>query len=148
MAERRAPPMPRRHYGAWRRVALRWADNDIYGHVNNAAYFQWFDTAVNDWLIENGLLDIVRGEVVGFVVEINCRYIRPFSYPGTVEIGIAVARLGGSSVSYRLGAFAEGAEEAGAEALWTQVCVAREGGRPVPLPDAWRERLAILDESR
>ena len=148
MTRERAPLMPRRHYGAWRRVALRWADNDVYGHVNNAVYLQWYDTAVNDWLIESGLLDIALGEVVGFVVETHCRYNRPFSYPGTVEIGIAVARLGRSSVSYRLGAFAEGAEEAGAEALWTQVCVERQGGRPVPLPDSWRERLSVLDETR
>ena len=148
MTRERAPLMPRRHYGVWRRVALRWADNDVYGHVNNAVYLQWFDTAVNDWLIACGMLDIARGEVVGFVVETHCRYIRPFSYPGTVEIGIAGARLGRSSVSYRLGAFAGGAEEAGAEALWTQVCVARQGGRPVPLPDSWRERLSVLGETR
>jgi acyl-CoA thioester hydrolase len=148
MAEGRAPLKPRGHYGAWRRVALRWADNDVYGHVNNAAYLQWYDTAVNDWLIDAGLLDIAGGEVVGFVVETQCRYVRPFSYPGTVEIGISVERLGRSSVTYRLGAFAEGYGEAGAEALWTQVCVGRAGGKPVPIPDFWRERLSALDEMR
>lgn len=147
MADGRDPLKPRRHYRAWRRVAMRWADNDVYGHVNNAVYWQWFDTAVNDWLIESGMLDIARGEIVGFVAETRCRYLRPFAYPGTVEIGIAVARLGRSSVGYRLGAFAEGEAQAGAEALWTQVCVEREGGRPVPVPPAWREKLSSIQET-
>lgn len=148
MPDGRDPLKPRRHYRAWRRVTLRWADNDVYGHVNNAVYWQWFDTAVNEWLIAHGLLDVARGGVVGFVVETGCRYVRPLSYPGAVEIGIAVVRLGRSSVTYRLGVFAEGAEEASAEALWTQVCVERETGRPVPVPDAWRERLSAVDEMR
>ena len=146
MGDERPPPKPREHYGAWRQVPLRWSDNDIYGHANNAAYFQWFDTAVNDWLIAGGSLDPARSEVVGFVVETQCRYLSPFSYPGTVEIGLAVARLGRSSVRYRLGAFAAGAEHAGAEALWTHVCVDRGSGRAVPLPDGWRERLSALEE--
>ena len=146
MAEGRAPLKPRLHYRARRRVGLRWGDNDVYGHVNNAVYFQWFDMAVNDWLIEAGLIDVARGEVVAFVVETRCRYARPFSYPGAVEIGIAVTALGRSSVSYRLGAFAEGSDEAGAEARWTQVCVARETRLPVPVPDSWRDRLAAIDE--
>jgi acyl-CoA thioester hydrolase len=138
---------PRRHYRAWRRVALRWSDNDVYGHVNNAVYWQWFDTAVNDWLIEQHMLDLARGDPVAFVVETRCRYVRPFSYPGAVEIGIALASLGRSSASYRLGAFAPGQDDAGAEARWTQVCVARGDGRPVPVPDHWRDKLRAIDES-
>jgi acyl-CoA thioester hydrolase len=134
----------RNAYGAWRDVATRWADNDAYGHVNNTVYYTWFDTAVNAWLIEAGLLDVAAGDPIGLVVETGCRYARPLAFPETVEVGLAVERLGTSSVRYRLGVFAKGADEAAAEGFFVHVYVDRATRRPVPLPEAWRERLAAL----
>lgn len=131
-------------YCAWREIGTRWADNDAYGHVNNIIYYGWFDTAVNGWLIEAGLLDIAAGDPIGVVAETGCRYARPLSYPQAVEVGLAVERLGTSSVRYRLGVFAKGAEEPAAEGFFVHVCVDRATRRPVPLPEAWRERLAAL----
>ena len=131
-------------YRAWREITTRWADNDAYGHVNNTVYYSWFDTAVNAWLIEAGLLDIAAGDPIGLVVETGCRYARPLSYPEPVEIGLAVEKLGRSSVRYRLGVFASGAEEAAAEGHFVHVYVGRESRRPVELPEAWRRRLEGL----
>jgi acyl-CoA thioester hydrolase len=122
-------------------MGTRWADNDTYGHVNNTVYYQWFDTAVNNWLIEAGLLDLVAGDPIGLVVETGCRYARPLAYPEPVEVGLAVERLGRSSVRYRLGVFAKGGVEAAAEGFFVHVYVGREGRRPVELPEAWREKL-------
>ena len=137
----REPLRGRDAYRAWREITTRWADNDAYGHVNNTVYYAWFDTAVNAWLIEAGLLDVAGGDPIGLVVETGCRYARPLSYPQPVAIGLAVDRLGSSSVSYRLGVFAKGSEEAAAEGRFTHVYVDRETRRPVPLPASWRERL-------
>ncbi|HMC92029.1 MAG TPA: thioesterase family protein [Allosphingosinicella sp.] len=131
-------------YHAWREVPTRWADNDAYGHVNNTLYYAWFDTAVNAWLIEAGLLDVAAGDPIGLVVETGCRYARPLSFPETVEVGLAVERLGTSSVRYRLGVFAKGADEAAAEGFFVHVYVGRETRRPVPLSKDWRERLSRL----
>lgn len=131
-------------YRTWRDVPTRWADNDAYGHVNNTVYYTWFDTAVNAWLIEAGLLDVAAGDPIGLVVETGCRYARPLAFPETVEVGLAVERLGTSSVRYRLGVFAKGAEQAAAEGFFVHVYVDRETRRPVPLPEVWRERLAAL----
>jgi acyl-CoA thioester hydrolase len=137
----RAALQGREAYRVWRRIGTRWADNDAYGHVNNTVYYQWFDTAVNAWLIEAGLLDVAGGDPIGLVVETGCRYARPLSYPEDVEVGLAVERLGSSSVRYRLGVFALGSDEAAAEGFFVHVYVGREGRRPVPLPEEWRERL-------
>jgi acyl-CoA thioester hydrolase len=131
-------------YPVWREAPTRWADNDAYGHVNNTVHYAWFDTAVNAWLIEAGLLDIETGDPIGLVVETGCRYAAPLTYPEPVEIGLGVERLGNSSVTYRIGVFAKGADEAAAEGHFTHVYVGRESRRPAPLPDAWRTKLETI----
>ena len=137
----RAPFAGREAYRVWREIGTRWADNDLYGHVNNTVYYAWFDTAVNAWLIGAGLLDVAAGDPIGLVAETGCRYARPLSYPEPVEIGLAVDHLGRSSVRYRLGVFAKGAADAAAEGHFTHVYVDRETRRPVPLPEEWRQAL-------
>lgn len=137
-------PRGRDAYRHFVTITTRWADNDAYGHVNNTIYYAWFDTAVNQWLGGEGLLDIDQGDPIGLVVETGCRYFAPLSYPGDVEVGLAVDRLGTSSVTYRLGVFAKGSEEPAAEGHFTHVYVGRDTRRPQPLPEAWREKLERL----
>jgi acyl-CoA thioester hydrolase len=140
----REPLKGRDAYRAWREVPTRWSDNDLYGHVNNTVYYSWFDTAVNAWLIEAGLLDLEVGDPIGLVVETGCRYARPLAYPEVVEVGLAVERLGTSSVLYRLGVFAKGEEQAAAEGFFVHVYVGRKSRRPVELPELWRDALSAL----
>ena len=125
-------------------IATRWADNDAYGHVNNTVYYQWFDTAVNAWLVEAGLLDIEKGDPIGLVVETGCAYFAPLSFPGDVEVGIAVERLGNSSVTYRIGVFGSGQAGPAAQGHFTHVYVGRDSRRPVSLPETWRAKLEQL----
>ena len=140
----RGPLRGREAYRAWRIIDTRWSDNDAYGHVNNVVYYAWFDTAVNAWLIDQGLLDVATGDPIGLVVETGCRYAAPLTYPEPVEIGLAVERLGTSSVTYRLGVFAKDAAHAAAEGHFTHVYVARDSRRPVALPQSWREKFAAI----
>ena len=142
----REPLKTRNSYKVWREIGTRWLDNDAYGHVNNTIYYGWFDTAVNGWLIEQGLLDLASGDPIGLVAETGCRYARPLAYPQTVEIGVAVETLGRSSVRYRLGVFAKGAEDAAAEGFFVHVYVGRESRRAVELPAAWREALGMIQD--
>ena len=88
-------------FKAWRRLATRWADNDVYGHVNNTVIYQWFDTAVNAWLIEQEILDIQRGDPIGLVVSTRCSYFAPLAFPIDIDVGLKVSRLGRSSIHYR-----------------------------------------------
>jgi acyl-CoA thioester hydrolase len=128
----------------WQRFTLRWADNDAYGHVNNTVYYQWFDSAVNTMLVGEGLLDITGGDPIALVVGTSCDYFAPLSFPGEVDVGLAVADLGRSSVRYRLGVFAPGQEQAAAAGGFVHVAVSRDERRPVPWPEAWRNALEKL----
>lgn len=140
----REPPRPCSDYRAWHTLPTRWADNDIYGHVNNVVYYAWFDTAVNGELVARGLLDVAGGALIGLVVETRCRYFAPLAFPQMVEAGIRVAKLGTSSVCYEVGIFAQGTTEPAAEGHFIHVYVDRATRRPVTLPDAWRRVLSDL----
>ena len=129
-------------------VATRWADNDHYGHVNNVVYYSYLDTAVNGWLIRATGTDIRDEPAIGIVAETSCRYLAPLSFPAALEVGIAVERIGRSSVVYRLAVFRDGREEPCALARFVHVYVDRNARTPVPVPDAVRTALAELGDSR
>ena len=134
----RRGPQPRDAYAAFRPITTRWADNDVYGHVNNVVYYSFFDTAVNGLLIDAGVLDIHAGAVIGLVVETQCNYFAPIAFPQAVDAGVRVAQLGRSSVRYEIGLFARDAPECAAAGHFVHVYVDRETRRPVPLPEPLR----------
>ena len=138
MPSTRPSPPARSAYRAFVPITTRWNDNDVYGHVNNVVYYSFFDTAVNRWLIDAGLLDVETAETIGLVVRTECDYFAPVAFPQSVEAGVAVEHLGSSSVRYRVGIFAEGAATACAAGRFTHVYVGRESRRPQPLPARWR----------
>ena len=126
------------------RLATRWADNDVYGHINNAAYYGLIDTAVNRYMIASAGLDIHAGPVIALVVETGCRYHAPLSFPQELEVGLKVARIGTSSVTWMAALFvapADAADTAAADAHFTHVLVDRDSRRPTPWPDAMRDAL-------
>ena len=140
----RQPFRPRDYYRIWCPITTRWADNDAYGHVNNVVYYSWFDTAVNNWLIAQGMLDVSAGEPIGLVAETGCRYAKPLTFPEPVELGMAVERIGKTSVRYALGVFSQYSSEAAAEGFFVHVYVGRESRRPLELPFEWRQKLATI----
>lgn len=121
-------------YKVFRSISTRWMDNDAYGHVNNVIYYSWFDTAVNAYLIEQGVLDVAQGPTIGLVIETQCNYFSPLSFPQTIEAGIRVARLGQSSVRYEVGLFALGEPLTAAKGHFVHVYVERGSRRPTLLP--------------
>ena len=137
----RKPPASRAEFKTWRPMTTRWADNDAYGHVNNTVYYEWFDSAVNAWMVEQGLLDITQGDPIALVVETRCTYAAPLEFPQPVEVGLAVAELGRSSIRYCIGIFAEGSDSAAAEGEFVHVVVDRKSRRPADIPTAWRQKL-------
>jgi acyl-CoA thioester hydrolase len=137
----------RSSYRVFLPITTRWSDNDVYGHVNNVIYYSWFDTAVNAHLIEQGVLDFQGGDTIGLVVETQCNYFASLAYPQKVEAGIRVARLGGSSVRYEVGIFAEGSDSTAAAGHFVHVYVDAATRRPKPLPPALRAVLEALTVS-
>jgi acyl-CoA thioester hydrolase len=125
---------PRSAYKVFRTIGTRWMDNDAYGHVNNVVYYSWFDTVVNAHLIEQGALDIHRGDTIGLVVETHCNYFAGIEFPQAVEAGLRVAHMGQSSVRYEIGLFAQGEALTAARGHFVHVYVDRETRRPTALP--------------
>jgi len=140
----RRSPEPRSAYAAFRAITTRWMDNDVYGHVNNVVYYSFFDTAVNQLLIEDGLLDIHAGAVIGLVIETQCTFYAPLAFPQRVDAGIRVARIGRSSVRYEVGLYAGDAPLAAAAGHFVHVYVDRVTRRPVALPAPLAARLQSL----
>ena len=131
-------------FARFRPIATRWMDNDVYGHLNNVVYYSFFDTAVNATLIEEGLLDPIKGAQIFLVVETGCRYFQPLGFPEQIDAGIRVERLGNSSVRYGVGLFRMGSDLAAAQGHFIHVCVDRETRRPTPFSDDLRAFLSSL----
>lgn len=138
------PPGTRADYRHFLAIPTRWMDNDLYGHVNNVVYYSYFDTVINKFLIERGMLDIHAGAVVGVAAESGCRFFASIAYPETVDAGLRVGHLGRSSVRYEIGLFREGHGTAAAEGHFVHVFVDRPTRRPVDIPPAIRAALDAI----
>lgn len=142
------PEQPRRmrraDFAVLRELPTRWSDDDTYGHVNNVVHYLMFDTAVNGWLIEASAVDIRQLPAIGLVVETSCRYFAELRFPEVVTAGLALERLGSSSVVYRLALFGQHAAEPAALGRFVHVYVDRTQRRPTPVPAEIRRALSRL----
>jgi acyl-CoA thioester hydrolase len=136
--------MSRDAYSHVQQIPTRWADNDVYGHVNNVDYYAFFDTVINTYLIREGGLDIARGPVIGVCAESHCTYHAAFTFPETVHAALRVGELRSRAVRYEIGLFATGAEKPAAEGWFVHVFVDRETRRPVEIPPGIRAALERL----
>ena len=134
----------RTNYSYFIDITTRWMDNDIYGHVNNVVYYSYFDSVANQYLIEEGGLDIQTAGIVGFVVASNCQYKSPIGHPALIEAGLRVNSLGNSSVEYGIGIFKKGALNASAMGTFTHVFVDRSTDKSVPIPSQIRSALQAI----
>jgi acyl-CoA thioester hydrolase len=137
-------PTNRGDFRVLRAITTRWHDNDHYGHVNNVVYYAYFDTAVNGFLIEASGTDIRDLPAIGIVAETSCRFLRELSFPDTVHAGLALEKLGNSSVVYRIGLFRNDDVEPAALGRFVHVYVDAATRRPVPVPSPIRAALTAL----
>ena len=134
----RTPPGRRADYRWYHAITTRWMDNDVFQHVNNVNYFSYFDTAVNGFLIEASDIDIRELPAIGIVAESSCRFFSAASFPDTIHAGLAVERLGRSSVVYEIALFRNDDETPCALGRFVHVYVDRLTRRPVGIPEAIR----------
>ncbi len=140
----RPVPARRADFPHFLAITTRWADNDAYGHINNAVYYFYFDTVVNRFLIEQGGLDIVKSPVIGLVVETQCNFFKSAAYPDTIHAGLRVEHMGRSSVRYGVGLFRNDDGDATAQGHFVHVYVDRASNRPVALPDQLRKAVESI----
>jgi acyl-CoA thioester hydrolase len=137
-------PPTRAAFRHFLRIPTRWMDNDSYAHVNNVVYYAYFDTVVNEHLIREGGLDIERAPAIGLVVETHCRFLAPLAFPDVIDAGMAVTRLGRTSVTYAIALFREGDDRPAAAGRFVHVWVDRATRRPIDVPARVRAALAPL----
>lgn len=141
----RPTPPQRDKFLYFETLPTRWNDNDAYGHINNAVYYFFFDTLVNNYLIKNGLLEIGQSSPIGLVVETSCQYFAPLKYPAAIEAGLAVREIGRSSVTYDIGLFAPGQDIAAAAGHFIHVYVDANSRKPQPLSAAFKAPLKAIE---
>lgn len=134
----------RADYVIWQQATTRWSDDDVYGHMNNARYFELIDTAVNVHLAQGVGRDIRALPAIGVVAEVSCRYFREIGYPLPVDMGLVAEKVGTSSVIYRIGLFQGEGEEAAAEGRFVHVYIDSETRAVVPIPEEIRAVLMPL----
>ncbi len=130
----REPAETREAFGHFQEITTRWADNDVFAHVNNVIYYSYFDTAVTEFLIRNGVLDIEKSDVVGLVVNTQCNYFSSIAFPDRVHVGLRIANQGTSSVRYDIAIFRNDEQTASAQGHFVHVYDDRATNRPVPVP--------------
>ena len=146
MMEQNTRPRPKgreayRHFTAF---ATRWRDNDQYGHMNNAVYYELFDSAVNKFLIDSGILALAGDKTQFLVASSGCDYFTDVAYPSDVDVGLAVRRIGKSSVTYDVGLFLADADITAATGIFVHVNVATDDQRPLAIDAATRAKCAAL----
>lgn len=139
-----SPTITRDDFRHFLAIPTRWMDNDVYGHLNNALYYAFFDTVINEYLITAGGLDIHTGAVIGLAIETQCRFYQPIAFPEVIDAGLRVAHLGNSSVRYEVGLFKSDQADPAAFGYFVHVFVNRETRRPTPIPDGLRAALEKL----
>ena len=132
-SEAKPTAKPRTAFRHFASFDTRWRDNDRYGHLNNAIYYELFDSAINQLLIDQRILDFELGDHVFLVASSGCHYFSELAYPDELEVGLAITRLGNSSVNYDLGLFKKGADHTAATGFLVHVHVTRDGHRPAPI---------------
>ena len=140
----RQVPETRNRYAAFVPITTRWMDNDVYNHVNNVVYYSWFDTAVNGYMLREGVLELRSSTVVCLVVDTGCQYFSPISFPDDVHCGLRVAHLGKSSVRFEIGVFRNDEQAAAAQGHFVHVACDPTTHRPVPMPANMRAALEKL----
>jgi acyl-CoA thioester hydrolase len=131
----------RSDYSYFHPITTRWADNDIYGHINNVVYYSYFDTIANQYLIEFANFNPINDSIIGFVVHSNCTYIKAIAYPNKIEAGLIVKKIGNSSVTYGIGIFKKGERTACAYGEFVHVFVYKKDNQPTSVPKKIREAL-------
>ena len=144
----RPQPSIRSDYIAFQQHSTRWWDNDSYRHINNAVYYSFFDSAVNQILIQADVLHIDSSPVIGLVVETSCRFHASIAFPDVIHTGVRVSKIGTSSVQYDIGLFRNDSDRASADGFFVHVYVDRMTNKPQPIPHDTRKLLETLRVAR
>jgi acyl-CoA thioester hydrolase len=140
----RPAPTQRDHYHRFTAITPRWNDIDVFGHINNAEFYAFFDTAVMRFMVDSNVVSVAGGEIGTLVAETRCRFHREVTFQDSISVGLRVGSIGNTSVRYEIGVFANDSPSAAADGHFIHVFVNRATKRPTRIPDAARQLLEGL----
>ncbi|MEW5781560.1 MAG: acyl-CoA thioesterase [Pseudomonadota bacterium] len=124
-----------RHLVHITQIPVRWGDMDALGHVNNTVYFRFAEQARIDWLVSLGMKDIVEVEEGPVIINASCTFLKPITFPATVEVRTLIGKPGKSSLPtfYEMRCLGEDTlyAEGAAKIVWWNP----KTGKSLPLPD-------------
>lgn len=126
---------------------VQWGDQDAFQHVNNTIYLRWFESARIVYFGLIGLSELYAGERIGpIMAAISCNYRKPVVFPDTVQVGARIEKLGRTSLvmTHAVVSLKQGAVVADGGS--TIVLIDYATGKPTPLPDGLRRRIAEFEE--
>jgi acyl-CoA thioester hydrolase len=127
----------------WTSIVVRWGDMDAMGHVNNATYFKYCESARIELLRGIGIGGRDEGSAQGpTLVHAACDFKREVKYPATLDVGVRVVTMTQRSFRMEYGMFFAGTETLAAVAVSVNAWMDYGAGRAVPLPDDLRAALA------
>lgn len=139
----RKPPSQRSEFRHFITLTTRWFDNDVYGHMNNTVHYELVDTAVNQFLVENGLWNF-DSPTMFVVVETGCVYHSEMAFPDVIHAGIRVEKMGTSSIRYEVALFRNDDTIAAADAHFVHVNLKKVDRKPAPLVDDFKNKINHL----
>lgn len=121
-------------------IPVRWSDQDLNGHVNNAMHFRYFEQTRILWLREQPAVRNPENHGV-IVAQASCNYLRPIPYPETLDIRMYAGRIGRTSFGTVYDIFGSDGSAKYADGQVVLVWIDRNTGKSLPLPDSMREAL-------
>ncbi len=122
----------------WTPVSLRFSDQDSMGHINNVAYAAYVEQA-RVAFIDTFLRNREDGGIDYILAGVNIDYLREMHFPGTVDIGTRLLRIGNKSITTGYGLFKDGENVATAGSV--NVLFDTGSGKTVPILDNLRKIL-------
>jgi len=115
-------------------IETRWSDMDCIGHINNATFLTYIETA-RVRLLEN----LGFSSVPIIMASIKIDYVNQLKYPSVIEIGQKICRLGNSSFDILTGIYNKESEDLITISTTTLVCYDYDSQNSIKVPDMIRD---------
>ena len=129
------------------RLPLRidWSEMDLFGHVNNVAYFKYIQASrVNYWEVSGLSRNFQKDRIGPILLSTGCQFIKPLYYPGNlvIESRIEFIKITSFGIHHRI---LNEQGEVAAEAHDVIVTFDFNKNEKVPVPDDFREAVELLE---
>ena len=115
-------------------ISTRWNDNDVRWHVNNAKYYEFFDTVINKMLMELNSVSLKAGKNIFVTAETGCKYFEEISFPDKIIAGLKIDYIGNTSIRYDIGLFKNNFNKTSAKGFFVHVLINQNTKKPSPIP--------------